>query len=153
MFFVVLSILIILPFLKREFDAFSKNIELMLSCCGIIRKIDEMKRLFSMFLGSILLATLHPVEGSDNFLETNDPSGGVCAEVQFVFARGSGATRNESNEWQAFRDAMSAFAARRQYSFAVTDLDYPAVSVTNPVTNVLGAYVSAGQYYKFGQSV
>ncbi len=153
MFFVVLSILIILPFLKREFDVFSKNIELMLFCFGIIHKIGGMKRLFSMILGSILLAALHPVEGSDNYLETDDPSGGACAEVQFVFARGSGATRNDSGEWLAFRDAMSAFAARRQYSFAVTDLDYPAVSVMNPVTNALGAYVSAGQYYKFGQSV
>ena len=112
-----------------------------------------MKQIFGVIIWAIL-ATLHPVEGSDNFLETDDPPGmSDCAEIQFVFARGSGASRNESTEWVAFRDAMESFARRRNYSFAVTDLDYPAVSVTSPLSNAIGAYVSAGQYYKFGESV
>ena len=134
----------------------------MLYVFGIFRKNSGMNRLFSVSISVILvllwggscLATLHPVEGSTNFLVTDDELVlSDCADIQFVFARGSGATRNESNEWRAYEDAMSAFARKRNYSFAVTDLDYPAVSVTDPFTNALGAVVSAGQYYKFGQSV
>ena len=139
-----------------------KNIVLMLLWFKIIRKIGGMKRLFSVIicvvvaavLGESCFATLHPVEGSTNFLVTDDePGASDCADIQFVFARGSGAMRNESGEWRAFEDAMSVFARKRNYSFAVTDLDYPAISVTSPFTNALGAVVSAGQYYKFGQSV
>ena len=78
-------------------QVFGKNIELMLFCFANLRKIGEMKRLFSVIIG--LLATLHPVEGSDNFLETDDsPYNSDCADVRFVFARGSGATRGESAE-------------------------------------------------------
>ena len=94
------------------------------------------------------------MEGSDNYLETDDPPEvSDCADLQFVFARGSGAPQNESGEWRTFRDLMSDFARRRNYSFAVMDLEYPAVSVREPLTNALGAVVSAGQYYEFGHSV
>ena len=125
---------------------------LMLGQLGFFCNIGGMNGLFSVMIG--LFATLHPVEGSTNFLVTDDePTSANCADIQFVFARGSGATRNESSEWRAFADAMSVFARKRNYNFAVTDLDYPAVSVSDPFTNALGAVVLAGQYYKFGQSV
>lgn len=102
-----------------------------------------------------LLATLHPVEGSDNYLETDDPApvASECRDIEFVFARGSGAERLASAEWAAFRDGMSRVAGFKNYSYRVSDLDYPAVSVQKPFTNALGALVSAGQYYAFGQSV
>ena len=134
----------------------------MLYVFGIFRKNSGMNRLFSvsisvvlaLLLGGSCSATLHPVEGSTNFLVTDDePTSSDCVDIQFVFVRGSGAARNESSEWRAYEDAMSTFARKRNYSFVVTDLDYPAVSVTSPFTNALGAVVSAGEYYKFGQSV
>ena len=132
---------------------FGKNIELVLFFFFFLRNIGEMKHIFGMIIG--LLATLHPVEGSDNFLETDDPAPAVseCRDIEFVFARGSGAERMASAEWTAFRDEMSRLAGFKNYSYRVSDLDYPAVSVQKPFTNALGALVSAGQYYKFGQSV
>jgi hypothetical protein len=120
-----------------------------------------MKRLFIMIFclsmagfGEVCFAAYHPVEGSDNYLETNDPPEvSDCVDLQFVFARGSGAPQDTSGEWYTFRDLMSDFATRRNYSFVVMDLQYPAVSVRDPITNALGAAVSAGQYYEFGHSV
>ena len=106
-------------------------------------------------MGGSCFATLHPVEGSENYLYTDDsesePTG--CYDLEFVFARGSGAARGESEMWAAFRDNMASLAKKRNYNYRVTDLDYPAVAVDRPFTNALGALVSAGQYYAFGNSV
>ena len=47
---------------------------------------------------------------------------------------------------------MAKIAKRRGYSYRVTDLDYPAVSVSNPA-NALGAKISGGLAFAFGKSV
>ena len=134
----------------------------MLFCFGIFRQNGGMKQIFIAIISVLLVAsygvlcfaTLHPVEGSDNYLETDDPPYSTdCADIQFVFARGSGAPHETSSEWTAYRDAMAGLAQKRNYTYVTKDLDYPAVSILDPISNALGAYVSAGYYYKFGQSV
>ena len=47
---------------------------------------------------------------------------------------------------------MAKAAKRRGLSFRVTDLDYPAVSVTSPL-NAIGAKIGAGKAFTFGRSV
>jgi len=47
---------------------------------------------------------------------------------------------------------MSKAAKRQGYSYRVTDLDYPAVSVNAPL-NALGAKISSGKAFAFGRSV
>ena len=104
--------------------------------------------------GDICSAAFHPVEGSTNYMETDDePVNSDCADIQFVFARGSGAPHGTSTEWLAFKEAMTTFAEKRNYRVEVSDLAYPAVSIQDPLSNALGAFVSAGQYYAFGRSV
>ena len=81
-------------------------------------------------------------------------SAASCADVEFVFARGSGGVYQENVEYQTFKRVMTKMADRiGMASYRFTDVDYPAVSVSDPITNALGAYISAGKYYKFGRSV
>ena len=47
---------------------------------------------------------------------------------------------------------MAKVAKRRGYSYRVTDLDYPAVSVKIPI-NALGAKIGGGKAFTFGRSV
>jgi hypothetical protein len=104
--------------------------------------------------GDVCSAAFHPVEGSTNYMETDDePVNSDCADIQFVFARGSGAPHGTSAEWLAFKESMTTFAEKRNYRAEVSDLAYPAVSIQDPLSNALGAFVSAGQYYAFGRSV
>lgn len=55
--------------------------------------------------------------------------------------------------WLAYKKEMAGVASALKYSYRTTDLEYPAVSVLEPFTNVVGAYLSAGKYYEFGKSV
>lgn len=79
--------------------------------------------------------------------EVND-----CRDLEFIFARGSGATRYETEEWREFQSSMEKVAKKYGLSYRIDDLNYPAVTVTNLV-NLVGAYVSAGTSYNFGNSV
>ncbi len=47
---------------------------------------------------------------------------------------------------------MAKVAKRRGYSYRVSDLDYPAISVATPI-NALGAKIGGGKAFAFGQSV
>ena len=76
----------------------------------------------------------------------------ICHDLEFVYARGSGAGSYDSEEWRAFKSAMDYAARDKGYSYDVTDIDYSAVSVA-PIKNLFGAYVSAGKSYEFGKSV
>ena len=77
-----------------------------------------------------------------------------CVDVEFIFARGSGGVYEENVEYQTYRRVMTKMADRiGMASYRFTDVDYPAVSVSDPLTNAVGAYISAGKYYNFGKSV
>ncbi len=47
---------------------------------------------------------------------------------------------------------MAKVAKRRGYSYRITDLDYPAVTVKNPI-NAVGAKIGGGKAFAFGRSV
>ena len=47
---------------------------------------------------------------------------------------------------------MAEVARRRGFSYGIDDLDYPAVSVHNPI-NAIGAKISGGKAFAFGKSV
>ena len=73
-------------------------------------------------------------------------------DVEFVYARGSGATQNTSTEWKEFRRVMTKVSTRLGISYRVTDLSYPAISIAEP-SHAIGAWISAGKAFEFGRSV
>ena len=76
-----------------------------------------------------------------------------CVDVEFVFARGSGGVYQASNEYAAFKRNLTKMTDRvSMASFRFTDVDYPAVAIDSPSV-AIGAYISAGKYYAFGNSV
>ena len=75
-----------------------------------------------------------------------------CRDVEFVYARGSGSARYDTDEWRQFKSAMTKVAKRRGYTYRITDLDYPAVTVKNPM-NAVGAKIGGGKAFAFGRSV
>ena len=114
---------------------------------------------FSVFLSVAVAdfcsAELVPVDGSDNYMDNGQDAGEStdCVEIEFIFARGSGAEYMNSDMWLKYESEMSRLAQRLGYSYRITDVVYPAVSIMDPPTNAIGAYVSAGKYYEFGRSV
>lgn len=105
--------------------------------------VDGMKKIFILVL-SLLGVQLF---GGQSFAAS-------CVDVEFVFARGSGGVYQENVEYQTFQQVMTKMANRiGMASYRFTDVDYPAVSVSDPLTNAIGAYISAGKYYAFGKSV
>lgn len=75
-----------------------------------------------------------------------------CYELEVVFARGSGGKQYETAEFNAVADAALAITNEYYLSTRTLDLDYPAVDVSNPI-RLIGAFVSAGKAYEFGESV
>ncbi len=53
-------------------------------------------------------AELVPIEGSTNQMDNGSGEGGssICADIEFLFARGSGAELNQSDMWLKFKSEM-----------------------------------------------
>lgn len=119
------------------------------------RLLGALLIIFIAFCGGSCHATLSPVEGSTNYVDNGMGPGEStdCVDIEFVFARGSGAEYEKSDMWLKYQSEMKKLSERLSYSYRITDVEYPAVSVIDPFTNAIGAYVSAGQYYEFGRSV
>ena len=90
-----------------------------------------------------------PVGATDGASESSNTS---CPGLQFVFVRGSGQELYNSDDWRSFRDSALELVEKRGFSYKILDLPYPAVSVTRPAV-AFGAFVSAGQSFRFGKSV
>ena len=75
-----------------------------------------------------------------------------CHDIQFMFARGSGQPYMTGGDWFKFVEASKWLAKNLDATYIITDLEYPAVTVKDPVIAV-GAYISSGEYFEFGQSV
>lgn len=75
-----------------------------------------------------------------------------CPDVKLIFVRGSGEERVEDQNFQTFKRAMTDKLALAHLSYTFEDLDYPAISVANPLT-LLTTFVSGGEAYSFGASV
>ena len=53
-------------------------------------------------------AELVPIEGSTNRMDNGSSEGesSICADIEFMFARGSGAELNQSEMWLKFKSEM-----------------------------------------------
>lgn len=79
-----------------------------------------------------------------------------CPDVKVIFARGSGAERYTSGEYTTFKKSLEDKMRLSGLKYEIDDLDYPAVSIdalNGHLGTMLGAYVSGGQSYDFGDSV
>lgn len=77
-----------------------------------------------------------------------------CKDLKIIFVRGSGESYQTSESYTAWRDTISAKLATTSLTYDFIDLDYPAVPVgLDHFTTSLGALVSGGDSYEFGDSV
>ena len=72
-----------------------------------------------------------------------------CADYEFIFARGSGQKLNDT-DFKNYKSAVENELKNEKISFHELD-GYPAVEVD--FETALGAVISAGNSYKFGESV
>ena len=75
-----------------------------------------------------------------------------CYELEVIYARGSGGEQYGTAEFDAVSDATAKISNDYNLPSRALDLDYPAIDVGNPV-RLIGAFVSAGKAYEFGDSV
>lgn len=75
-----------------------------------------------------------------------------CSDLVVIFARGSGGEYGETAEYEAVVAAAQKITNEYNLGTYTFDLDYPAVDVSN-VGRLVGAFVSAGKAYEFGESV
>ncbi len=75
-----------------------------------------------------------------------------CLDVEIIFARGSGEERWTDQNYVNFKREMTDKLALTHLSYGFLDLDYPAISVANPLT-LITTFVSGGEAYEFGASV
>lgn len=83
----------------------------------------------------------------------------TCADVEFIFARGSGESLN-SDTYRAWEDSLTSELDRefdtQSLSYHFHELEYPAVRVAGDLEGVInlgGAAISGGEAYMFGESV
>ena len=77
-----------------------------------------------------------------------------CPDLKIIYARGSGAPRYSNNDYQTFKSTLEAKLKTSPLKYEFDDLDYPAVGITGDNVSVaLGALVSGGESYEFGDSV
>ncbi len=75
-----------------------------------------------------------------------------CPALKIIFARGSGAPRNNNTDYQNFKSSLEEKLNLVYIDYEFLDLDYPAVGVDN-ISTLMGAYFGAGESYEFGKSV
>ena len=77
-----------------------------------------------------------------------------CPDLRVVFARGSGGERNKDPNYLEYKSSIESNLKSAPISYEFIDLDYPAVGVgIDNLETTIGAYIGAGDSYKFGDSV
>ena len=77
-----------------------------------------------------------------------------CPDLRVVFARGSGGTRWEDQNYLEFRDRLDEKLDTTGIDYEFIDLDYPAIGVgTEDLSVTVDAFLGAGDAYEFGDSV
>lgn len=100
-----------------------------------------------LFIGIIMLATIFPL--SRHVVRASD-----CPDLKVIFVRGSGAERYNNQDYQEFKASLETKLQTSDLSYEFEDLDYPAIGVTGDnITVAVGAFVSGGESYAFGDSV
>ncbi len=86
--------------------------------------------------------------------ESHGTNAASCPDLKIIFARGSGATRYDNADYQSFKASLESKLETSNLSYEFDDLDYPAVGVgIENFSNIIGAYIGAGESYAFGDSV
>ena len=75
-----------------------------------------------------------------------------CPDVKIIFARGSGEERWVDQNYLTFKNELTEKLKLTSLTYEFEDLDYPAISVANPLT-LLTTFVSGGEAYEFGESI
>lgn len=75
-----------------------------------------------------------------------------CPDVKIIFARGSGEERRVDQNYLTFKNELTEKLKLTSLTYEFEDLDYPAISVANPLT-LLTTFVSGGEAYEFGESI
>lgn len=75
-----------------------------------------------------------------------------CPDVKIIFARGSGEKRWEDQNFRTFRQEIEEKLKMTSIRYEFEDLDYPAISVANPLT-LISTFISGGEAYEFGASI
>ena len=75
-----------------------------------------------------------------------------CPDVRLVFARGSGEVRETDQNYLSWKSSIEEKLKTTSLKYDFMDLDYPAVGI-NDIGVLLGAAISAGESYAFGDSV
>ncbi len=110
-----------------------------------------------LFVGAILLILASCI------VSPQPSSAKGCNDVQFIFARGSGESLGDSSV-TAWRESIEVALGKTQLQYGFYELGttaqggfrYPAVSVSDSLGgfgNLLGAYLSRGEFFEFGRSV
>ena len=77
-----------------------------------------------------------------------------CPDLRIIYARGSGATRFDNADYQAFKSSLESKLKDTNLTYEFDDLDYPAIGIAGDNLKVaLGAFISGGEAYEFGDSV
>ncbi len=105
-----------------------------------------MKRLL-WYVSAVILG-IYIIYGGETRAQTS------CKDLRIVFARGSGAPRENNADYQAFKNSIENLISDSGISYEFIDLDYPAIGVGFDNLNVaLGAVISGGEGNEFGESV
>lgn len=87
-------------------------------------------------------------------LHTTDVHAISCPDVKILFARGSGAERYNNSDYQSFKSALETKLNTSSLFYEIEDLDYPAIGIGgDKIAVALGALISGGESYEFGDSV
>lgn len=105
-----------------------------------------MKRLL-WYVSAVILG-IYIIYGGETRAQTS------CKDLRIVFARGSGAPRENNVDYQAFKNSIENLISDSGISYEFIDLDYPAIGVGFDNLNVaIGAVISGGEGNEFGESV
>ena len=75
-----------------------------------------------------------------------------CPALRIIFLRGSGESLNEDQNYISFKNTIESKLKTVHLDYEFMDLDYKAVGVGD-IGVMLGAAISAGESYEFGDSV
>ena len=122
-----------------------KNISVIhVKTLALLSKLKALPHFF--VLASLLLSTLP--------LTYSPTQASSCPDVKIIFARGSGATRYDNQDYQTFKSTLEAKLRTSLLTYEFDDLDYPAVGISGDKFLVaVGAFFSGGESYEFGDSV
>lgn len=108
---------------------------------------------FHKYLG-VFIMVFGTVVGTTFYQNINIVTAKSCKDLQIIFARGSGAERNTNDDYKEFKRTLENKLKTTTLSYEFTDLDYTAAKVDGwDFMTGLGAFISGGESFAFGDSV